>query len=367
MVGNLNEQKFNDDLMIESRDQELARQGFPRLAPILIFPDLTSMFCCFEKDANKSKRACRSIGMIAVSLGGLALLGAAAAPLIERLEGPLPEVIGITLAILGVAGVCVGTFGIFFARSKSEWLCARLMTERLRQFHFQTLAFRVPSVLAAMRGGEDLEEYVHRRKEWLAKFELNYRGHLFGGLNQVLDDESEERFAIHTTENYSPPSQADSDLQTIFEAYRLFRYEHQIGYASVKLGEESTSQPRRQKSLLNAVSWISILVVFVLHLLAALSMRPGWLEFVKNAWVHVIVLWAAITALAARAFEEGLQPAREVARYSGYRAAMIALERSFDQAQTPAEKLQLMKITERVIYQEMRGFLTTNHEARFVL
>ena len=60
-----------------------------------------------------------------------------------------------------------------------------------------------------------------------------------------------------------------------------------------------------------------------------------WLHFVQEPWLHVAILWTAIAALTARALEEGLQPAREIERYSRYRAVLLRCRDQFDDARDP--------------------------------
>ena len=73
-----------------------------------------------------------------------------------------------------------------------------------------------------------------------------------------------------------------------------------------------------------------------------------------------------IGILAVRTLEEGLQPAREVERYTRYRSSLMSLLGRFDRATSPKDKLRIMHEVERTSYQEMRQFLKTNYEARYV-
>ena len=82
---------------------------------------------------------------------------------------------------------------------------------------------------------------------------------------------------------------------------------------------------------------------------------------------HVVVIWAAIITLAIRALEEGFQPGREIERYRHYRFAVAAIRDRFDEAVSPAQKLVVMADMERLSFDEMKDFLRTHLESRFVL
>ena len=79
------------------------------------------------------------------------------------------------------------------------------------------------------------------------------------------------------------------------------------------------------------------------------------------------VKWIAVAALAARAFEQGLQPERELERYQQYGLGCKAILERFDSAASQAEKVKIMMEMERLSFDEMRNFLITNNRARFVM
>jgi hypothetical protein len=83
--------------------------------------------------------------------------------------------------------------------------------------------------------------------------------------------------------------------------------------------------------------------------------------------LHVAIILAVIGILALHTLAEGLQPGREVERFLRYRSTMQSLLQQFDATEQPQEKLRLMQEAERASYQEMRGFLRTNNDARYVL
>jgi hypothetical protein len=97
-----------------------------------------------------------------------------------------------------------------------------------------------------------------------------------------------------------------------------------------------------------------------------LAHAASWSSFPASLF-HLTIIWLVIGVLALRTVEEGLQPGREVERYAQYRAAILSLLKRFDGAANPGERISVMLDTERAAYQEMRSFLKTNYDARYVL
>jgi cobalamin biosynthesis protein CobD/CbiB len=364
-------QKFNDDLLTTDDDRKLAVERFPDLNHVLDFGELRDLFLAYDQPANQAKKRRRRVGFVAILLGVLALLGASAAPLYEPINYWWPRVLGGVSALLGVLSLLMGTIGSLSGEAKHRWLCNRLMTERLRQFHFQALSYRMGDVLKSMVNHDGQEGFRVDRHSWFAGFRLAYENHLPARLSVVLDDDAEEDFSLHQDlTGWEPPKASDANLDRIFSAYRLLRIEHQLQYANYKLAKDGSSfpsSPVRQHETLGGLSLIFILIVFVAHLAIALSLAPGWNWPATSIYVHLGIIWVVIGILAIRTLEEGLQPAREVERYTRYRSSLMSLLGRFDRATSPKDKLRIMHEVERTSYQEMRQFLKTHYEARYVL
>ncbi|TDU31613.1 hypothetical protein DFR24_0984 [Panacagrimonas perspica] len=116
--------------------------------------------------------------------------------------------------------------------------------------------------------------------------------------------------------------------------------------------------------ILSRLAMSSIAGMFGLHLWIAFSLIVG---HEVGHFLEVLIVWLAITMMAGRAFEEGLQPGREIERYSHYRANLKRLLRLLDQADSAPEKQRLMSEAERIVYQELRGFLLLHEDSKFVL
>jgi hypothetical protein len=369
------EPQLNDDLLLSEENREQAALSFPTLVHVLDFPSLREVFAAYEVPANRSKARLHQGGMATIILGVVALAGAST----ETLYGALPPTAAATLVVVsataGLFSIAFGAFGVLSSRSKARWLEARLMTERLRQFQFQTLACRIPTIVGNAATPELRDQFFKTRDRWLAKFQMEYKGHLSAKLKEILDDDADEQFALHDSEALEHVD-AGPVLDELFSAYKLLRIGYQLQYVTYKLSTESLHLPRKQVSLLSGISLICILTIFFTHFaisisyvneLMAFPVLKDWLAVLRSAPVHVLVIWTVIVALAARTFEEGLQPTREVERYEAYKARLERLLYHFNAASNIAQRVSVMMEVERLIYQDMRAFLKTNYAAKYVL
>ncbi len=366
-MGSKAEQKFNDDLLLSEADRALARIKFPHLFQFLDFAELREAFSKHDVPANALKKKRRRSGLAAIAMGVAALAGAASSPLLNH-ESLWPLLVGFASSLLGFSSIVVGGLGVFSAKSRDAWLHHRLITERLRQLHFQLLVARMPQVLAAVEDPTTLDAFVAERRGSLAAFAMAYEGHETSKLKGVLDDSDEAEFPLVPLKVAPDVRAKPETLQSFFDAYGLLRFEHQIQYANWMLRRETTLLPSSaagQFRLLRAASLTAMTLIFCLHLVLAVSLivkgaSPGHL-------LDASIIWLAILMMAARAFEEGVQPGREIERYSNYRAVLKRLQRLFEAAEDVQEKHRLMIETERTVYQEMRAFLLLHEDARFVL
>lgn len=371
------EQKFNDDLLLADEDREQAACSFPSVIYALDFPTLRELFASYDALANHSKKRLRQSGLVTIAFGVIALIGASTEPLYGRLPPTAASILIVGSAAAGILSIVFGAFGVFSSKTKARWLEARLMTERLRQFHFQTLALYIPTIVDSAAGPQSKAKFAEARERWFAKFQMEYKGHLSAKLKEILEDDAEEQLNLFLSD--PPPGQTERTgpvLDELLSAYRLLRIKYQLQYANFKLSADHIDLPRKQVAVLSGISLICILIVFFAHFaisvsyadeVIAFSFLKDWLAVVRSAPVHVLIIWTVIVALAARTFEEGLQPTREVERYLAYRARLTRLLAHFDAASDLTERVRMMMEVERLIYQEMRDFLKTNDEARFVL
>jgi hypothetical protein len=336
---------------------------------VLDHPELRQLFAVYDKPANRAKRHARTAGLWAIGLVWVAL---AMASLEHLLAHTWAKPLAVISAVCGLAGVVIGGTGVLFAARKREWLHRRLMTERIRQFHFQTFVFRAPEILHSLDGKEARAAFLLKRKAWFEEFHAYFHGKLDEQLLIVLENEKQTDIWLHETKKEGSNVPEYPALDPLFTAYRELRIKHQVGYANTQLKDDHrifSALPRRQAAVFSNFSFICIVLVCATHLVvlaAALFANRSTLAAIA-AIASTIVIWIAVGALSARAIQDGLQPEREVERYQQYgSAARFVLER-FDRAASQGEKFQIMQEMERLAFDEMRNFLISGNRTRFVM
>jgi hypothetical protein len=366
--------RFNNDLLMNPGDVDRAERAFPRMAHVLSHVALQEAFRGFDGPANAAKKKGRIAGLLAILLGTISLAIAAATPKVQEL--------GLIAAVCGVASIIIGLGGALYAGAKRRWLCNRVMTERLRQFHFQAVVCRWREIAASLAGPEAVQDYMAQRENWFDRFMAPYHGQLDAELTDLLDDDTAPKCWLHPEPNLPKPGEVIPDLEGLFAAYHDLRIMHQLHYANYKLRSDQNMfswSPRLQEVIFSYAILLCILALFVIHLWIAFSIAlgtriPGLEPFLfhheseaAGINIHIIVIWVAIAALAVRALQEGRQPEREIKRYRHYRAGVRAVRDRFDEASSPAEKLEVMLEMERLAFDEFRNFLRSSNEARFVI
>jgi hypothetical protein len=274
-------------------------------------------------------------------------------------------------AACGLIGIVIGGTGILFATRKQEWLYGRLMTERIRQFHFQTFVFRLPEILRSLSGEEARAAFLLERKLWFDEFHAHFQGKLDEQFTSTLEDEIQKGAWLHETERGPGEIPEHPGLNRLFQAYRELRIMHQIGYANKQLKDDGrifSAAPRRQAAVFSTISFVCVVLVCAIHVAVLAGVLTGSSMWAAHAEVaSLIIIWIAIAALAVRAIEDGLQPEREVERYQQYRSSVSFVLERFDAATSQTEKLQIMEEMERLVFDEMRNFLISGNRSRFVL
>lgn len=392
---------FNDDLLANPPDYDDAKAEFPTVVHVLYHPELQDYFRHFDSAANAAKKRSRRWGAIAITTGALAIALAAAEIILQSYHKDIDVGIGdwenillwavaVVAAASGVASVLIGKIGLLYGTRKREWLYNRFMTERIRQFHFETFLARLPEIIASL-GGRDgeacaarTEEYQRQRATWFAAFRRSLTGKVDSVLSLTLETrrryvwqhEQRDRAAIDSELSANPVA-----LEPLFRAYRKLRIEHQLNYAASKLETTGRSlmstKPRDQAAALRGVSAWGIGVLFFVHIFvlgsvifyALISARTNFSSAFSpvSGPFNAIIILIAILALIARAFEQGLQPEREIERYRQYQSSVATILDRFDEAKTQIERLAVMRDMEQLSFYEMCDFIITNNDAVFVM
>jgi hypothetical protein len=392
---------FNDDLLANVPDYDDAERQFPTMIHVLNHPELQKYFKIFDDLANVAKSKSRRWGARAIVTGALAIALAAAEIILQNYHTDLFATLGdgenvllwavaVAAALSGIASVLIGKIGMLFGRKKSEWLHNRFMTERIRQFHFQTFTARLPEIIASLQGEDDaartanVGEYERKRDAWFTVFQSELRGKIGSVFDQTLETrrrhvwQHEQRKLQHLAD--------DENLEPLFGAYRKYRIKHQLHYVTSKLETTTryliSDKPRDQAAILQAMSSWGIGVLFFVHIFVLGSfcfyaliyaLKSHDLANFSSAFSPVsgpfnaIIIIIAILSLVARAFEQGLQPEREIERYRQYQSNVALILERFDEAKTQSQKIGVMQDMEQLSFYEMCDFLVTNNDAIFVM
>ncbi len=386
---NHNTMRFNHDLLLQQTDQERARQHYGPVFHVLHDPELNSKFVRCDLVANTRKRKSRRAGLIAVGCGTIALLLASTESLYHNLPGA--KLLALLAAILGIACPIIGVLGVLYGAHKREWLENRLKTERLRQFHFQSMIQLLPEI-ARSHTEEGKAAYIERRQKLFVKFwdSFDRPEDTAARLSEVVDlgKEGVERIVSEWTlpqneqlRDQLPELEQElnsSELGTkLFNAYRDLRIQHQKDYASYKLRKKSASlppSPRQQKKWLNWLSSACIVSIAAIHLMVIVSLISSMFSndemlnlLASKPHLHIIVVVLAIIALSIHALERGLGLGEEIERYRDYQRAMSRALKQLNEAQSISDKIETMAYVERKAFEEMQSFLTWHDEAKYVI
>jgi hypothetical protein len=387
MKSTIEDHTFNSDLLLnpgdpekeKPSDLELAARKYGTIFHVLDHDELRDLFLEYEGPANEAKSRARKSGTWGIILIACSLVLAAIEPVGDKLlnENGRRILIGISV-LLGIGGCFKLGMGALFAGRKCEWLYQRLMTERIREFYFQTFVFRLPEILWSLKKQGDFKK--DHRDAWFEKFKLRFAGPLKFEFEKTLHNDTDAFIWLHETETERikiPESNELGSLRPLFDAYRELRIRHQISYANYKLKEDGFSKPGRQAEFFWRASVICMALLLLIHVGVLFGIGlPGvesWPVIkIRNVTVPFIEIMTmatfliAIVSLAMRAIEQGLQPEREVERYRRYLSDVQTILTRFDAA-SPIEKPQVMKDMERLSFKEMQDFLICGEKAQFIL
>ena len=338
----------------------------PRVRFAFEDPELLSRFQASDQEANANKKRSRLLGFLTVALVLGALIIASGSPLLvgHSHEGRL--VLSYLSAGLGLAGTILGCAGLRRASSRQKWLQGRLKTEVLRLFHFRYIASRLPRIASIGNDPQAQAAYVRERS---AAFERRMTKILLEPdeeLSRIASEVDLPDLDIGVEEEPLSGNEDEASLDRVLAAWRRLRLDWQLGYCEAKLSHQHSGRQlssRQVEHAFSVVSWTALGVIFVLHVVQVVA-APIHLA---NLWLEVLIIWAALGALAARAMEDGLQPHRDVERYEQYRAKILVAGERLDRAADRAAQLEIIRSFERLSLEEMRVFMRTHSRSRFLL
>jgi hypothetical protein len=366
---------FNDDLLINEdknrggkSDLEWATDLFPQIIHVLDNPELREKFSYYELKANSARDRQRAFGFTAVTAMTISLIATVTTPFWP--QNSLSGFVSLVIEAMGMLAAIVAVGGLWHGNWKHRWLESRLMTERLRQWHFQILVHWGAQIENSCRGPKEIEAFKIERTRAFSAFLLDYEGHQDAKLQALVDEPEEELWMHEAPTSYSSSS---TPLAWVFEAYERLRFRHQHGYAVHKLRESTPLSPLSflkwppvcQKKLLGGASS----TCFVVALLCSVSLLYCQAKALPNVGrgLGATAVLIAVFGAALRAIEQGLGINEEIERFSDYRSRISHLHERFKRTNDTKEKLHLMEELELASVDEMKSFLRTHYKAKFAM
>jgi hypothetical protein len=387
----------NSDLLIDDEDRAFFTRHFPAYAPVFDWPELRALFLTYNAPAARARKYSRRSGMFAVAAGVLSLILVATVPLIGEIARDIEAaansqpviatagaaarkkvtvdptgaqaVAGGFAAFLAILSVLFGYTQVLTGRAKSQWLTNRFWTERIRQLQFQFIVNHLPAAIAASKSKQGLQHWLDLRAAELDRFKHEYLRGVEDKVHHLDIDEAEDMPWI--VEEWSRPGTvpaASVEFDVILQLMEQQRFGIQQRYAERKLRHGM----RSPATLADWVLKLSDTLTFAL-LLATITAGVGSVLLVSGhgaPLLHFIAAFVAAVAsaivVAMRALKEGLLFSADAERYKWYLAAVRTLHRRYEHSDRE-QKICLLRELERVAYQEMRRFILSCSQARFVM
>ena len=357
-------------------DLEWAREQFPEIIHLLDYERLRDKFKAYNKEADRCRDWLRRLGFGAVISATISLLAVATEPVWP--QAAWTPWVALFAELGGIAGLLIAAGWIW--PLKSRWLKARLMTEQIRQWHFQLMVRRATAVEASCQSGGQ-GDFVRHRDVWFNDFLKSYEGRQASKLNDLTNENAGRETWLHElTSEYSRNSVA---FPPLCKAFKRLRFDHQVSYANYKL------RTTRTEPLFCFTKWPAVHQMKVLSISAGFcfvcaamcsiilicsyatevlgnGQNPGFSPTTRH-YVRTAAIAIALIGAALRTIQEGLAPDKEIERYEDYKSRTIQLRDRFVEATDFKKRLHLMEEIEHATVDEMKGFLRTHHKATFVL
>ncbi len=372
MVDSL-EHQFNGDLLISTHDQELAKKVYEEIFHVLDHARLREEFGRYDNAAMASKSWVHWIGMLAILLAAIALIGSAITPVVHQLHPPEWVHSALLAAeIGGIVGVIIAAGGIALSKRKDVWLRNRMMAEVVRLWHFQSLICRGKQidscyVAADHKAGRAL--YRQERDVAFQTFLHEWTTAPDSHLKELIENPAEGYEMLH--DERAPYPAGSPVIDKIFQAYKAIRFKHQANYAGHKLQKKTDrlSILKWPAAVLQSRIQFFTSMCLVLSLGCSLLIIVGhWTQWTwTEPYLPAAIISLLVLNVTGRAVQDGLAAPEEFQRYNDYAGKIAYLKQRFETVQTNEEKLNVMVEMERAALEELKGFLRAHDEAKFIV
>jgi len=366
----------NSDLLIDAEDQAFFARHYPKFAPIFDWSELRSLFVKYDAAAARARAHSRRSGIVAVIFGFFGLIVGATVPLIDGLSqsrgaphSHTPDVLGAVAGLLAIVSIVLGYTQVLRGKEKARWLTNRFWTERIRQFHFQLIINNLPALIAAIASKDDLKGWLDFRARELDRFEHDYLRGVEDKMHHLEQDEAEDNpWIAQEWDHPGPVPTASEELNVLLMLLEQQRFGVQQRYAERKLLTSLHSPETGAKVVLKVSDFstgVLLLATIAVGVISIIAFETGADPKIRLFAAFVAAL-AGSSVVALRALKEGLLFSADVERYKWYLAAVRTLYRRYEHADLP-RKVFLLRELERTAYQEMRRFMLSAAQARFVM
>ena len=366
----------NSDLLIEEEDRAFFARHYPAFASIFDWPELRSLFVVYDTAAASARKHSRRAGVLAVASGFLSLSVAAVVPLADEFTKSsatsqlhTQAVLGGVAAAFAIVSILIGYTQVLKGEGKARWLTNRFWSERIRQFHFQLIVNHLPTLVAKLQDKGDLRHWLDFRASELDRFKHDYLRGVEDKIHHLNVDEAEDRpWLSPEWDHPGPLPPASAEFDGLLELLEQQRFGIQQRYAERRLLNGWHSPESRAQWVLKLSDALTAVL-----LLATITVGIGSIVAFKLGATPTFRLVAGLVAalssssvVAMRALKEGLLFSADAERYKWYLAAVRNLYHRYEHADRP-KRVSLFRELEHVAYQEMRRFMLSGSQARFVM
>jgi hypothetical protein len=366
----------NSDLLIDEEDRAFFARHYPRFASIFDWPELRSLFATYDAAAASARKHSRRAGIFAIASGFLSLSIAATVPLADEFTKSsatsqlrTQAVLGGVAAAFAIVSMLIGYTQVLKGDGKARWLTNRFWSERIRQFHFQLIVNHLPMLVTATQDKSDLGGWLEFRARELDQFKHDYLRGVEDKIHHLDVDEAEDRPWLSAEWDHPGPVPAGSaEFDELLKLLEQQRFGIQQRYAERKLingwhSPESRAQwVLKLSDALTAVLLLATITVGIGSIIAFIAGANPIFRLVAG----LVAALSSCSIVAMRALKEGLLFSADAERYKWYLAAVRNLYRRYEHADRP-QRVLLFRELEHVAYQEMRRFILSGSQARFVM
>lgn len=366
--------KANSDIGLNQGDEAYLREQFPKLAEVLIWPELVAAFKKHENEALAKKSSSRRNSFYAIVFMVLSLSTTivVSAPIVTEWTShpdwmkPLVAIVSLSFLILSLI---LGK-GILFGRRRDTWLYHRLIGERLRHLYFQFLLEHMCE--ACSEGSMSPGTISASRKLALASVLKKICAPVY--VQIVKGDTNLEEAALLDGKVSCEDAELDpGKIEEFRRFWQEFRFGWQIGYATEQAGRRASPFPvfgslADQEHTVSSLEFVATVGIIALQCLAVAAQFFGTVATVENAVLLASILAVAIVGL--QAYRNGMGLTEDLSRnrvYASYSAKLLRDYRKALQTGSISAEIQIMAEMEDLAYFETREFLHTHTNARFSL